>query len=104
MNQRFNLIFVCESWLTSDYPSSFLVNSCSYSVIRCDRRFGSGGGVCLFYDDTVNCVQIGIPEQFVNLELLCVDVFVGLSKQRFILCYNPPQVLILPTLATFVHV
>jgi hypothetical protein len=92
MNCYFDLVFVCETWLTTDCPHSMLVNDTKYSVIRADRVSGVGGGVCIFYNSTVNCVKVNLLDKYSHLELLCADVYFGRVKQRFILCYNPPAV------------
>jgi hypothetical protein len=67
-----------------------LINGNHYSLVRRDRPDSVGGGVCLFYDDSVSCIQICVPAMFAHLELLCVDIHKGSVKQRFILVYNPP--------------
>ena len=89
-DQCFDLIFVSETWLTVDCADSILTNGTQYSIIRCDRHHGSGGGVCLFYNNCINCVKVCIPDRFNHLEILCVDVFLDSTKQRFILVYYPP--------------
>ncbi len=92
MNTYFDIVFVCETWLSTECPNSLFVNNSSYSVIRGDRVSGVGGGVCVFYNNTVNCVKVTFPDKYSHIELLCTDVCYGDVKQRFILCYNPPGV------------
>ena len=67
-----------------------LINNIPYSIIRCDPSVGVGGGVCLFYDNTVSCIKVSVPNKFSHLELLYVDVLISRVKQHFILRYNPP--------------
>ena len=48
-SRKFNLIFVCESWLTANTPNGLLLfNSPDYVLMRHDRMTGSGGGVCIY--------------------------------------------------------
>ena len=82
---------MCETCLNNDFADSFLVIGCSYSLVRNDHLNSRGGGVCLFYDKSVVCTSVLLPDKYGHIELLYVDVSIGCVMQRFILCYNPPN-------------
>ena len=46
---------------------------------------------CLFYDKSVVCTSVLLPDKYDYIELLCADVSVGYVMQSFILCHNPPN-------------
>ena len=55
INTKYDIIFVCETWLDSSFSDGHLLsnNSCNYSVVRCDRPT-RGGGLCAL---TIICIM-----------------------------------------------
>ena len=91
-NTKYDIIFVCETWLDSSYSDGHLLNnnSCNYSVVRCDRPT-RGGGLCSFINNNLHYVPIALPCNFAHLEIICVDIMRACYKHRFIAVYRPPH-------------
>ena len=92
LDHSFNMMYVNETWLCPDCPNSLLLNGNYYSIIRHDRNDSHGGGVCLFCNYSINCIQVTLPSHLSYLELLCVNLFYYNHKQRFILVYCLPTI------------
>ena len=92
INTKYDIIFVCETWLDSSYSDGHLLNnnSCNYSVVRCDRPT-RGGGLCAFINNNLHYVPVALPCNFAHLEIICVDVMRACYKHRFIAVYRPPH-------------
>jgi hypothetical protein len=64
-NIKFNLLFVCKTWLTDNITSGLsLYNSSDYVLIRHDRADGVGGGVCVFIDTSLHYSVVSLPAEF----------------------------------------
>ena len=84
-NGKFDLIFVCETWLDGKLTDN---NDCV--LLRNDRP-KRGGGVYAFIKGCIDFVPINVPSQYVQYEVLCVDIHMGCSfKHRFIAVYRTP--------------
>ena len=82
---------MCETWLDENISNgNLLYNQAQYSVLRCDRPTRVGG-VCAFIDKQLNFVPIALPQDFAQLEVICVDVICSRYKHRFIVVYRPPH-------------
>ena len=89
-----DMIFFCESWLSSKITNS-MIDISGFSVLRCDRLGSVGGGVAFYYKSHLNIKQVfhnlnDIP-CLDNFEYLCVDYSNGINCVRFICCYLPPR-------------
>jgi hypothetical protein len=90
--KKFNLLFVCETWLSSTIPNGLLLyNSSDYVLLRHDRSEGTGGGVCVFVDCKLDYSIVDLPAKYVSLELICLDILQGTTKHRYICVYRPPS-------------
>ena len=57
-NFKFDIIFICESWLDKSVSDGLLLfYHNDYSVLCCDRPI-HGDGVCIFINKHLNCVRI----------------------------------------------
>jgi len=63
-HDKFDLVFVTETWLHADIPSGLLDPESMYYVLRRDRAFGHGavrgGGVCVFVNRSLSVVETDI--------------------------------------------
>ena len=88
---KYDVIFVCETWLDENISNGNLLYShAQYSVLRCDRPT-RGGGVCAVIDKQLNFLPIALPQDFTQLEVICVDAIRSRYKYRFIAVYRPPH-------------
>ena len=78
-----SLVFVTESWLNDNVPTGCLDPSSLYHVIRCDRKTGRGGGVCVFVHRSLQPIQIHTTDNYTELELVCFDLLCSNKKLRF---------------------
>lgn len=91
-NRKFNLLFVCETWLTDNITNGLLLyNSNDYVLIRHDRTGGVGGGVCVFIDNSLIYFVVSLLDEFASLEVVCIDVLQGNDRHRYICIYRPPS-------------
>jgi len=89
---NYDIIFVTETWLSNQIPSSMLDLHDGYSVIRCDRKDSRGGGVCCLVSKKLKHREIEIPSRFSSLELCCFDVCFSKYSFRFFNVYLKPGV------------
>jgi len=65
------ILFVIESWLNDEnVPTGCLDPNSCYHVMRCDRKTGMGGGVCIFVHRSLQPVQVDVNYTYKELELL----------------------------------
>jgi len=86
-----SLLFITESWLNENLPTGCLDPESCFYVMRCDRKIGRGGGVCVFVHRSLHPVEIHIGDSYRELELLCFDLSYGSKKLRFFCVYRPPN-------------
>ena len=86
-----DLLVVSETWLNETVPSAVLVPRTAYSVLRCDRTSGRGGGVALFVHSNLSILRTEeLPLSF-GCEILCADLlYNALLSFRLIVVYRPP--------------
>ena len=83
-NRKFDLLFVCESWLSSSIPDGLLLySSPDYTLVRCDRLTGVGGGVCAFINCKFDYSVVNLPSKFVSLEVIGLDIISSAAKHRY---------------------
>ena len=87
----YDCLLFTESWLNGDVPGSLLDPRGQYTILRSDRKHGSGGGVCAFISKKLRCIPVSLLPVYSDIELICFDVVsCNASKYRFILFYRPP--------------
>ena len=96
-NSKLDLICVTETWLHQDILNRS-VDVEGYSLLRNDRGYSRGGGICLFYKSDLIC-KIVSASNFLNssenvnrTEYLFVEVRVNHQKFLLGLFYCPPGV------------
>jgi hypothetical protein len=82
------ILCVTESWLRPSITNNSIHNSC-YSLFRKDRHDNrEGGGVCIFTNnDCTSASQVFLPDKFISLELIVIDVVLSASLKKFRLFY-----------------
>ena len=82
---------ICETWLYPDITNAtFCPPSCKYKIERYDRS-SRGGGVCLLINHMLNYRVVKIPEEFSDIEIVCIDVNISSTPTRVIGYYRPPN-------------
>jgi len=85
-NDNILLAFITETWLKEDiYDSVIAIDG--YSVIRCDRNYKKGGGVCVYYKSELNVEIKPLKCPIENIDFLCFKF----NKLLFLLLYVPPN-------------
>ena len=87
-----DLIFVTETWLSTNFLDSMICYR-DYNVIKDDRRYSKGGGVMLLYKNHLS-VSRYIPLLSAEnklFEFISVDVFANKNCLRFTCFYIPPS-------------
>ena len=84
------MVFITESWLTNAIPDSLLLSGSKYNVLRFDRKFSAGGGVCAFIKSSIYISQVSIPSEYSTVEIVAFDLLGFESKYRIITIYIPP--------------
>ena len=91
LQSRFDIICVCETWLTGDTKELVpLVGYVDHHVVRSDGR--RGGGVSVYISDIYNSrIVEEYSVAYDYLESIVVDC--GFRNKRFIICnlYRPPN-------------
>lgn len=91
-NNTFDIIALCETWLSDNVPNSLLCCNNQVEIIRKDRK-SRGGGICFLVSKVFKPVVdvVIMPDKFTELEMLSIDITDCDSKTRFILVYRPPS-------------
>jgi Reverse transcriptase (RNA-dependent DNA polymerase)/Endonuclease-reverse transcriptase len=82
----YDVVLVCETWLTERETDRSLVAFSDYKIFRRDRR-SKGGGVCIFVRKNLSCVQVVLPPSFDSVEV----VSIVMGKARFACLYRAPN-------------
>ncbi|GMT05511.1 hypothetical protein PENTCL1PPCAC_27685, partial [Pristionchus entomophagus] len=83
-----DIVFLTETWLSAKIPSSLIVGSLPYTIIRCDRS-SRGGGVCIILRDHISYSTVPLPST--QHEISCIDLFHSSAYIRLCLVYRPPN-------------
>ena len=87
----YDLIFICETWLTEHISDGRLLYDNNYNVCRNDRSNNiRGGGVGAFIKKKLIYFHVQLPQQYLHSEVLCIDILCNNYKHRFI-CVNRPH-------------
>lgn len=85
------IVFVTETWLDNTVTDGMLDPDSLYTFYRRDRPCTFGGGVMAAVPKGFNTYQIAIPNQFLNVEVVCFEMITTLDTFRFIVSYRPPE-------------
>jgi len=88
-SQNYYIIFITETWLTSEITDGLLDPEKKYLIIRKDRQ-SRGGGVCVFISCNFCVLPIVFNESFYSVEIVGFDILFKSFKMRFLLFYRPP--------------
>ncbi|EFX66098.1 hypothetical protein DAPPUDRAFT_332549 [Daphnia pulex] len=88
-----DVLAVTETWLNEENGDTILREVCSsgYSAIHCPRSRGSGGGVALFFRDSLRVGILSVdffPDSF---EYPYASVCVNGVTLRLVVIYRPPS-------------
>ena len=71
----FDLLCICETWLSNSVSDAMLDPLHAYKIFRLDRPGSkTGGGVILFIKKRIPAVKINLGSEFASLECVCVDI------------------------------
>ena len=88
----YDLIFICETWLTEHISGDMLLYDNNYNVCRNDRSNNiRDGDVRAFLSKKLIYFHVQLPQQYLHLEVLCIDILCNNYKHRFIRFYRPPS-------------
>ena len=87
--QNYLILFITETWLTSDITDGLIDPENKYYIIRKDRET-RGGGVCVLIARFLCVSPIIFDDKFNKLEILGFDLMLKFNKVRFLLFYRPP--------------
>ena len=94
-SQDFTFVFITETWLKPLYPDSFLVDGNLFCVLRCDRLYDRGGGVCVIYKKSLAPKIARIQIDAINcpgFEIIAFDFHFSKCKfSRYLCTYLPPS-------------
>ncbi|KAF8386575.1 hypothetical protein PRIPAC_75717, partial [Pristionchus pacificus] len=88
MSSQPDIVFLTETWLSAKIPSSLIIGSLPYTVIRFDRS-SRGGGVCILLRDYLSYSTVSLPSS--DHEITCIDLFHSYAYIRLCLVYRPPS-------------
>ncbi|GMR58564.1 hypothetical protein PMAYCL1PPCAC_28759, partial [Pristionchus mayeri] len=83
-----DIVFLTETWLSSKTPSSLIIGSLPYTIIRSDRS-SRGGGTCIILRDYLSFSTVSLPST--EHEITCIDLFHSSAYIRLCLVYRPPS-------------
>ncbi len=90
--EHYDIIAITETWLGSEVPDSMVCsNAADFLIFRKDRRGRMGGGVSFFIRKHLHPVLVPLDDQFIDLELLVIDVIQAKVSARLLLLYRPPD-------------
>jgi len=89
-NCNYDIGLVTETWLTEGFTNGLLDPESKYDIVRHDRLFSVGGGVCIAIRHGLKYVGVCCSTAS-NVEMSCIDVVYGNCRFRFIAVYRPPQ-------------
>ena len=70
---KYDIIFVTETWLHSDFPDSLLLPNYVFRKVR----GGGYGGVAIFVKNSLKAVFVDLDPVFLSLECIVLDLLVS---------------------------
>lgn len=95
-NSKIDIICLSETWLTADIPDSLIAID-GYNIVRNDRNYSRGGGVCVYYRSFLKSKLLSASEIFVGTgnmsrtEFMFLEIMHNTAKFLLGVCYNPPR-------------
>lgn len=95
-NSKIDIICVTESWLTSDINDN-LIDVDGYNLIRLDRTYSRGGGICVYLKNDINYKLVSQSELLPGIDYSCLTEYLFIevkhNNDKFLLgvFYNPPD-------------
>ncbi|KAF8369118.1 hypothetical protein PRIPAC_86947 [Pristionchus pacificus] len=92
LSQKHSIICLTETWLTSDFPNSLLLDTQDpyYNVFRRDRN-SRGGGVAILVHSSISAIQIADETVKGSHELLAIDLDINGDLLRLVCVYRNPK-------------
>ena len=88
--EKYDLVFITETWLHGDITDGLLDPRGMYTVYRKDRSGSHHGGVAVLAHRNLCVAEVVIDDAFDRLEILCVDLLLVKDRLRFLVIYRPP--------------
>jgi len=85
-----DILVIIETWLHVDIMSNLFDPKGLFTVLRRDRVFHRGGGVCVLVRKTLRVIGIDIGNECEDLEMICFDLILTGNHTRFFALYRPP--------------
>ena len=89
-NTNCDCLFITETWLTSYIADGLIDPHNKYNIIRKDRPYGKGGGVCAIVHKRIAVVPLDIPSKYDELEAIGFDLVDVTPVTRIVVIYRPP--------------
>lgn len=95
-DSKLDIVCLTESWL-SDSVDDELIAIDGYKLIRNDRQYSRGGGICVYYRNGITCALLSKSELYVGMGHINITEFLFLEirfkHEKFLLgvVYNPPR-------------
>lgn len=87
-----DLVFITETWLSSNISDSEILAGLPFVIFRYDRKSSKGGGVCCLCKETL-CMRQTFFESGTTADFLCLDLISPdvVCATRYILIYRAPS-------------
>ena len=85
-----DVICITETWLDDSITDTLLINSCAYSIFRCDRKDRSGGGVCILVKNCLRVlpvISVHTSDNLSSVEIVVIDIVGHGGKLRLMGAY-----------------
>lgn len=96
LDSKLDIICLTESWLTEEIPDD-LISLQGYKLVRNDRIYGRGGGICVYIKNDLNHKILSMSEHLLDAAYSNLTEYIFLEiryqQHKFLLAtiYNPPQ-------------
>ena len=90
-SEKYDIIFITETWLSDNIFDSEIIKNSNYSIFRRDRLYRHGGGVAILFRNVIKINMINIPVIYNASEILVADMSTPSLSYRFIVSYRPPN-------------
>lgn len=95
LQSEYDLVAITETWLKDGVSDNEVINN-NYILFRSDRKFDlcnktRGGGVLLAVKDNLKATSVPVNLQNVEIDLLCVKIYLKFKHFYVIVFYLPPD-------------